>query len=200
MPKRIIDLRKKEISDPAISPIREETLSVITEETPGTIAPAREEEKLTSTGETRWQAPSFRSNPDKTYLALTVIALFAGAGILFFFKQDAVLEIFLMLSAFVLLLQANKKPEITEIWIGRKGVSVGSKLYQYKELRSFWIDYNPHGIKELSLQSIKWYVPYIKIPLEQEDPLKIRDLMISFVPEKMHEQSLADILGRKLGL
>jgi len=73
-------------------------------------------------------------------------------------------------------------------------------MYYYKELKSFWIDYNPNGSKELSLETRKWYLPYIKISIEEENPVGLRSFMIDFVPEKMHEPSLIDFISRKIGL
>lgn len=147
-----------------------------------------------------WEAPSFYYNPQKKYLALVVIALMAGAVALLFYDRDMLLAIFLMLSSLVLVLYANKKPDISKIKVDQAGVSIGDKIYYYKELKSFWIDYNPHGPKELSLEARKWYLLHIKVSIEREDPVELRALMINFVPERVHEQSLVDLIGRKLGL
>ena len=147
-----------------------------------------------------WEAPSFYYNPQKKYLALVVIALMAGAVALLFYDRDMLLAIFLMLSSLVPVLYANKKPDISKIKVDQAGVCIGERLYYYKELKSFWIEYNPHGPKELSLEARKWYLPHIKVSLEQEDPLELRSLMINFVPERVHEQSLIDLIARKLGI
>lgn len=148
----------------------------------------------------KWEAPSFYYNPQKKYLALIVIALMAGAIGLLFYKQDTLLAIFLILSSLVLLLYSNKKPGVSQVNIDQLGVSIDDKMYYYKELKSFWIDYNPAGLKELSLEAKKWYLPHIKVPLEKENPIELRSLMINFVPERIHEQSLTDQIARKLGI
>ena len=147
-----------------------------------------------------WGAPSFYYNPQKKYLALVVFALVAGAAALLFYDRDMLLAIFLMLASLVLILYANKKPEISEIKVDQTGVSISDKVYYYRELKSFWIDYNPDGPKELSLESRKWYLPHIKVSIEKEDPVELRSLMINFVPEKIHEQSLIDFVAKKLGI
>ncbi len=147
-----------------------------------------------------WEAPSFYYNPQKKYLALLVIALMAGAAALLFYNRDMLLAIFLMLSSLVLILYANKKPDMSKIRVDQTGVSINDRTYYYRELKSFWIDYTPHGPKELSLEASKWYLPHIKVSLEQEDPIELRALMVNFVPERVHEQSLIDFIARKLGL
>ena len=148
----------------------------------------------------QWEAPSFYYNPQKKYIALVVIALAAGAGTILYYGQDMFLAILLMLSSFILILYANKKPGTLQIGVDQIGVLIDDRMYYYKELKSFWIDYNPHGSKELSLETRKWYLPYIKISIEKEDPVEIRSLMINFVPERIHEPSLIDFVSRKIGL
>lgn len=147
-----------------------------------------------------WEAPSFFFNPQKRYLSLLIIALALGGGAMLFFNKDTLTAIFLVLSSLVLILYSNKRSEISKITINQAGVAVGENLYYYKDLRSFWIHYDPGSIKELSLESKKWYMPYVKISIENNNPLDIRSLMINFLPEREHEHSLVDIIARKIGL
>ena len=216
MTTRIVDLRKqkkKEEEPPTeflgglkhrqeTTPSKkiEEPLVVPKTPEPEITLPEPEAEPVKSAPRFEWEAPSFYYNPQKKYLALVVIALMAGATALLFYDQDTLLAIFLMLSSLVLVLYANKKPDVYKIKVGQAGVSIGNRMYYYKELKSFWLDYNPHGPKELSLEARKWYLPHIKVSIEKEDPLELRSLMINFVPEKMHEKSLVDLIARKLGL
>jgi hypothetical protein len=147
-----------------------------------------------------WQAPSFYFNPHKKYLSLIIIALALGGGGLLFFGQDTLTSIFLLLSSLVLVLYSTKRPEISKVVIDQRGVAIGDIIYYYKDLRSFWINYDPNNLKELSLESKKWYLPYITVSLENKNPLVIRSMLINFMPEKEHEHSLVDIIARKIGL
>ena len=194
-PKKRLEEPPKKIEEPLVVPREPEKLLE-----PEIIAEPAKADEAKSPPRFEWQAPSFYYNPQKKYLALVVIALMAGAAALLFFDRDMLLAIFLMLSSLVLVLYTNKKPDVSKIKVDQVGVSVGDRVYYYKELKSFWIDYNPHGPKELSLEARKWYLPHIKVSLEQEDPLELRSLMINFVPERVHEQSLVDLIARKLGL
>ena len=192
---RTIDLRNKKIHQPtAEKPTKKAEEFPVSQTVPESTGPAKSPLCF------EWEAPSFYYNPQKKYLALVVIALVAGAAALLFYDKDVLLAIFLMLSSLVLVLYANKKPDISKITIDQVGVSINENKYYYKELRSFWMDYNPGGLKELSLESRKWYMPHIKVSIEKEDPIELRSLMINFVPEKVHEQSLVDHIARKLGL
>lgn len=192
---RILDLRKKLIKVP--SKIREE-IGIDKK-----IVRKIRQSELTETQKSPqifWEAPSFYYNPQKRYLSMLVAALFAGATALFIFKYDSLTSIFLILSSLVLILYSTQRPTASKIMIDQRGIWIDEKIYYYKDLRSFWIEYNPGGSKELSIESRKWYMPYIKVLLNEQNPVEIRSLVINFLPEKEHENSLADHIGRMLGL
>jgi len=156
--------------------------------------------KKEKTHEISWPALSFYHNPKKNYIVLAVIALIAGSAGMLFLADDPLAAIFLVLSSFVLILYSNRKPVTRTITIDSQGILIGESGFPYKDLKSFWIDYRPGEDKELSLESKKWYIPYIKIVLGNQNPIKVRAKLIDFLPEKEHERSLADILSKKIGL
>jgi hypothetical protein len=147
-----------------------------------------------------WDAPSFYFNPQKKYLAMTVIALVLGGGSLLFFNGEKLTAIFLLLSSLVLILYSTRRPEMSKVVIDPRGILINDVFYFYKDFRSFWIHYYPGHLKELSLESKRWYMPYVKVSIENKNPIAIRSLLINFLPEKEHEHSLVDIIARKIGL
>ena len=199
---RVVDLRKKD-EKKEVAPIKKE-LPLIEHEEPKNIKESVTtpvvEKSIETTRGLEWEAPSFYYNPQKKYLALVVIALLCGAGALLFYRQDILMVIFLILSSLVIILHANKKPTMSKVVINNAGVTIDDHIYYYKELKSFWLDYDPHGQKELSLEAKKLYMPYIKVSIENQNPVEIRSLMINFVAEKEHEKSLVDLISRKIGL
>lgn len=205
----LVDLRKRRKIENQITPLKKKLLrsdqnKLILKQT--AVASTEKtafnsvKNQIETTKKITWEALSFYFNPQKRYLALMVIALLCGAGALLFYNKDTLTAIFLVLSSLVLILYSNKKPTLSKIIINESGVSVDNMVYYYRDLESFWIDYNPGSTKELSLESKKWYLPYIKVAMENNDPVQIRDLMINFLPEREHENSIVDFIGKKLGL
>ncbi|HXK41018.1 MAG: hypothetical protein A3G45_00350 [Candidatus Staskawiczbacteria bacterium RIFCSPLOWO2_12_FULL_37_15] len=190
---KILNLRKQ----PAKAP---QTLQRRREEVKVTEKPAVVIEQFAEKPEIFWEAPSFYYNPQKRYLSLITVALLAGAAALLIFKYDTLTSIFLILASLVLLLYSKQKPTMSKIAVGQSGILVDEIMYYYKDLKSFWIEYNPGGPKELSLESAKWYMPYVKVMLSDRDPVEVRSLIVNFLPEKEHENSLVDHIGRRLGL
>ena len=201
---RVVDLRKKdekkEVAPPAIEPAPLVIPQKPELTTPDVFTTSGVPEPTKSSPQFEWEAPSFYYNPRKKYLFLIVIALLAGAGAMFFYRLDTLTAIFLVLSSVVIMLYTNKKPILIKVTVSRAGVTIDDRTYYYKELKSFWLDYDPQGFKELSLESKKWYIPYIKISIEDQNPVELRSLMINFISEKEHEKSLTDLITRKIGL
>ena len=196
---KILDLRKKnkiEAKPTSQKPLSKEVISSVKNAAMKVSSPAPRQ----SPPQISWEAPSFYFNPQKRYLSLLIIALSAGGVAMLMFKKDSLTSIFLLLSSLVLILYSNKRPEISKIIVNQAGINIGEETYYYKDLRSFWIHYNPGMDKELSLESKKWYIPYIKVSIEDRNPLIIRSLLVNFLPEKEHENSLVDIISRKIGL
>ncbi|MEK7603608.1 MAG: hypothetical protein AAB461_00620 [Patescibacteria group bacterium] len=160
----------------------------------------RVEKQVSERSEMSWEAPSFYYNPQKRYLYVIEAALLAGAIALLVFKQDILTSVFLILSSLVLFLYGRQKPVLLKITVSQSGISADDIMYYYKDLKSFWTEYSPSGLKELSLESAKWYMPYIKILLNGQNPVEVRSFIIDFLPEKEHEISLIEHIGRRLGL
>lgn len=160
----------------------------------------RVEKQVEEKSQISWEAPSFYYNPQKRYLYLIEAALLAGATGLLVFKQDILTSVFLILSSLVLFLYGRQKPVLSKITVDRSGISVNDIMYYHRDLKTFWIEYSLGGPKELSLESAKWYMPYIKILLNSQNPVEVRSFLINFLPEKEHEISLVEHIGRRLGL
>ena len=196
MPK-ILNLRKNSVQNPQPRTFRAEGFSQLP---PEITAQKALDQNNSALPQISWEAPLFYYNPQKKYLYLIAAILMAGAAALLIFKYDTLTSIFLILSSLVLILYSRQKPVISKITVDQSGILVDDIIYRYKDLKSFWINYNPGGPKELSLESEKWYMPYIKIMLSERNPVEIRSLIVNFLPEKEHENSLGDHIGRKLGL
>jgi hypothetical protein len=200
---RIVDLRKKTEQTKPVVPIEKIVSSVEPykpNEVKEKVATPLIEKPPETAKKIEWEAPSFYYNPQKKYLALVVILLLCGAGAMLFYHMDTLTAIFLILSSFVLILYAIKKPTLAKVTVNHAGVTIDDRTYYYKELKSFWLDYDSNGPKELSLEIKKWYMPYVKISIEKQNPMEIRAIMINFITEKEHEKSLVDLVSRKMGL
>ncbi len=81
------------------------------------------------------------------------LALFIIAALMQIFQKNVITTIFFGLLGVVILIRAGKKPEVVDFKISPLGIKVGERLYGFREIKSFWIEYSPEiGIREISLQ------------------------------------------------
>jgi len=148
-----------------------------------------------------WSGPLYVYRPNIKAVLIVSLALFAIAALVQIFQKNIITTIFFGLLGLMILIKAGKKPGVVEFEVNPLGVKVGERLYGFREIKSFWIEYEPAlGIKELSLQLKKWYYTYVKIPIYDQNPVQLRLILLSFLPEIEHKDTLAEILSRKLGL
>lgn len=145
-----------------------------------------------------WDAPEFiyYEKTSDWYWALGIITL--ALFVIAVFGRNFLFGTFILLGAFTIILYASKRPRIIHIVATGAGVTIDDRLFPFEHLKSFWIFYRVGGIKELSLQSEKALVPYIKIPLGDANPNEIRDFLLQFLREKTQEESLIDIIVHRL--
>lgn len=112
--------------------------------------------------------------------------------ILFYFERSVLAVITLAVFVATLVTIRHQPHTPLTITLNDAGILLNQKPYYFRVIKSFWIFYEPGGTKELSLQLNKWYMPYLRIPLNNQDPLAIRGLLIRYVPEEEHTTSLVD--------
>lgn len=91
----------------------------------------------------------------------------------------------------------QKEPKIINFAISSSGIIAGNEIYEFDNLKSFWIFYEPHN-RALSLRSKSAFTPYIHIPIADEDPVKIREIIIDFIPEEKQQHTLVDVAEKFL--
>jgi hypothetical protein len=183
---RIIDLKKKTTSEQADSnhPV-----------------PAPAQEKSPSASHLSWSGVFEHRQPNTRLIFIVSMILFTVAASTVVFQKNIITAIFFALLGGVLLLNSKKKPADETFNISSLGIRAGEKTYKFSEIKSFWIEYDPAlGIKELSLQLKKWHEPYLKIVLAEENPVQLRLFLLDFIAEVEHQDTIVEVVSRKLGL
>jgi len=104
----------------------------------------------------------------------------------------------IILSSFSLFIWTQKKAKRIKFKLTSRGIIIDKILYNYENLNSFWIFYEPPETKYLSIESKKFFMPKIIIPLAAQAPDKIREFLLKYLPEKEHHESAIDALGKYL--
>ena len=174
---QVVDLRK-------IKKVKIET----EESKPGDATPTKLE----------WVASEFiKYKRDKSWFILPGLVALALAVIAIILK-NFLFTVGIIIAAFVIYLYAVKEPRKIKFSISGKGIQIDKQIFPFEDLKSFWIFYNPPEIKELSVRSKKMFIPYIKLPLGDQNPAEVRKLLLRFIPERKHQESAVDTWTRRL--
>lgn len=131
------------------------------------------------------------------YIAGGLIALFLIVSALL--MTNFLFAMIIILVCIILLLQIQKQPRRLNFSIAKDGIKIENKFYSYQDLKSFWIIYRPPEIKKLYIQNKRKFSFLILIPLEDQDPNKVREVLLKYLDEeKDKEESFAEKLSRQL--
>lgn len=130
------------------------------------------------------------------YAGLFLAAIVAYAVI----NNSPVMAITFVLIGAVGYMTLTKEPRIVNFSIISDGLVANRKLYDFDNIESFWIFYEPGQIKVISLHIKSKFLPYIHIPIGDADPNIIRKLLLENVPEEKHDHSIVDIFERIIGV
>lgn len=145
-----------------------------------------------------WRAPEYETyeRDKKWYIYITLfLAAVIGYAI---YTNGIIMAITFILIGVVGYIHINKEPQILDFIITPEGILAGRELYEFDNLLSFWIFYEPDGKKAASLHTKSRLVPYVHIPIHEEDPVEIREILIEYIPEVKQEEGLIEIAERVL--
>ena len=136
----------------------------------------------------RWYVISF------FLLAILIVYAVYTANFLF-----AVILIFI---AIIQYFNDRSEPLQLDFSITPEGIMIDDKLYAYREIDNFYIIYEPPAVKNLYFIFKNILRPRLAIPLDDQDPVKIRELLRNYLEEDLEKEyePLTDKLGRFLKL
>ncbi len=160
----------------------------------------QEEDEGSSVGRIlhQWKAPEFEvyEKSSRWYIiaGLFIVAMIAYA----LFTNGPIMAITFILIGIVGYIHLQKDPRVITFSITSKGVIADKEMYLYDNINSFWIFYDPNHTKTISLHTKASMLPFIHIPLADEDPVRLRELLMRNIPEIKQDPGLIDAIERVL--
>jgi hypothetical protein len=136
----------------------------------------------------------------KHYLiAMLVLAAFLIFAI---FDKNFLFIVFLILTMLIITLEHKRKPLIVDFYIFEDGIKISDKFYTWQDIKNFRIVYEPPQVKNIYFDFKGMLIPSISLPLEDEDPIKIREFLKKYISEDLSRpyEPLIDKINRWLGL
>ena len=140
--------------------------------------------------------PHVRSTTWYVVAGIVAAAIFAYAII----SHNVLFALLVVMIALVMLLNHRKQPKQISITLHEDGIDIAKKTIPWKDITAFWIVYDPPHVKRLYFHTKGMMLGEISIPLENENPVTVRAVLLKYIPEdtKKESETTFDALGRWL--
>lgn len=150
-----------------------------------------------------WEVPEFEKHErTKRWYIISIVAslllmLFA------FLTSNFLFAVIIIIAALIVILRDGQEPEMVRFIIATEGVVIGRKFYDYDEIKDFAVVYKPNlGIKNIYFEFKTVIKPRLSIPLINNNPLPIREILLKYLPEDLErtDQPVSEALGKTFKL
>jgi len=148
----------------------------------------------------KWRAPEHEATEKDRRWYLWIGLILSGIVIYAVLTDSLVMAITFILIGMVGYIIVNKTPRIVNFYITDDGVIADKEIYEFENIKSFWIFYEPEGPMVVSLYLKSKIMPFAHIPLGDEDPTVIREILMGYIEEVKQKPSAVDNFERFLGL
>ena len=120
------------------------------------------------------------------YISFIIISI----GLLIYAILDKNYTFAIILILFLLLYTFHEKTETRtfDINITEDGILINDKIVEYKNIDHFYIIYHPPMIKKLYLQPKSVLQHRITIPLEDINPVELREILLMYLEEDLEKE------------
>jgi hypothetical protein len=132
-----------------------------------------------------WEARHTLSERGR-YRHYVAMAGFVLAGGAIAWWQSSWLTLGVVLAGLVAWELHERFAQPVSVVVSEEGVTVNGYTYPHDELSSFDLQQMADGTVHLSLALRKWHSPHLLIPLGEQDPERVRDMLTPFVGQESH--------------
>jgi len=145
-----------------------------------------------------WNFPEYKKHNRNLLWYALVFSLAAGLLAYAILSINYLFAVFIILTGAVLILRHKNKPLTLKCQIKPAGLSLGKRFYAYGDLDSFWLIYQPPEVKSLYFSFKSKAKMRLSIPLGNQNPVKIREILLKFLPEDLtkEEEPLSETFAR----
>jgi len=143
-----------------------------------------------------WQAKKFENFERHPWWGISLFIILIILLTYSLLTDNFLLSIILILSGIIVYLFEKKDPETYHFAICETGIIAHDRFYEFLDIENFWIFYEPGqlGRKELSIKTTRHFMPYIHLPLGNQDPNEVRNSLLTYIPEEIHKETILDFL------
>ncbi len=147
-----------------------------------------------------WVFPEFVQHERSRAWYLWFMAAVAGLLVFAILSTNYTFAAVIVVATVILVIRLRQHPPDVQFSIREEGIEVGERFYAWRELKEYWIVYQPPAVKKLYFEFNSRIRPPMEISLLDQNPLKLRQLLNEYLLEnvKREEEPVSDQWSRML--
>lgn len=147
-----------------------------------------------------WKIPEFEKH--ERSMLWYIVAGFIAAALLTWalLSQNFLFAVIILLVGVIVIRQSRQIPHRLTVDLTEDGIRISDHhFYRYSDLRNFWMHYEP-PVKKLFVGFKNPVKPDLILPLENQNPIGIRNILSKYLPEDFsrEDEPFSEALGRTL--
>ena len=135
-----------------------------------------------------WNFPEYNLPQRKKGWYVWAVLIFMILLVYTVITANFLFGLIIIISAIIMLIKHNREIRMVKIEITKKGIQIDDTNYSFKELKKFWLVYEPPEIKNLYIDFKRPFKPTLIIPLTDQNPLHIRKFMKEYLEEDLEKE------------
>lgn len=137
-----------------------------------------------------WEFSEFVKHAKGKWWYISFTILFLALLAYSYFADNILFAIIIVVFIILYLTIENRGPRVVDILIAEDGIVIDGKLIEYESLQNFYIVYYPPEIKNLYFQPKSNFQHRIVVPLEGQNPVEIRHVLLEFLDEDLEKEEM----------
>ncbi len=149
-----------------------------------------------------WEFPEYERHDRSFVWYLVAFIVIAGLLLYSVLTVNFLFSVIIIILVIINFFYFIREPRKVGFKITEDGIELDGKFYLYKELKNFWVIYDPPKVKSLYFDFKSSFSPLVPVSLEDQDPLRVRKVLLDYLEEDLEkeEESVSDGLSRILKL
>lgn len=149
-----------------------------------------------------WTFPEFSSPKRERSWYIWIIIISFSVLIWSIITANYLFALIIIIVAIIFIFQNRRPAQLIECRLKEDGIETGQNFYAYEDIKNFWIVYRPPEIKAIYVDFKSALKPTLTIPLESQNPLKIRETLKKYIEEDLEkdDEPSADSIARTFKL
>lgn len=150
-----------------------------------------------------WKFPEFIKYKKTKGWYIGTIIIICALAIFAIFTQSYLFLLIIIIFITIYIIRGRREPMLLDIEITEDGIKLEqNSFYEWKEIKNFWIIYEPPEVKNLYFDFKVGLRPSVSIFMKNQNPLNIRKILLEYLPEDTDKEneSFSDGLSRMLKL